>query len=33
VRFLRRTFMAVPRSRETEYLDIDSAVTRLLAGR
>src|SRR6266704_2515858 len=30
VRFLRRTYMAVPRSRETEYLDIDAAVTRLL---
>ena len=33
VRFLRRTYVAVPRSRETEYLDIDAAVTRLLAGR
>ncbi len=30
VRFLRRTFSAVPRGREDEYLDIDSAVTRLL---
>jgi hypothetical protein len=33
VRFLRRTYVAVPRGRETEYLDLDAAVTRLLAGR
>jgi hypothetical protein len=33
VRFLRRTYVVVPRGRETEYLDLDGAVTRLLAGR
>ncbi|MGH3712182.1 MAG: SsgA family sporulation/cell division regulator [Micromonosporaceae bacterium] len=29
VRFLRRTFSAVPRGRESEYLDIDVALTKL----
>jgi len=33
VRFLRRTYVAVPRGRETDYLDLDAAVIRLLAGR
>jgi hypothetical protein len=33
VRFLRRTYILVPRGRETEYLDLEAAVTRLLAGR
>jgi hypothetical protein len=33
VRFLRRTYIVVPRGREAEYLDLDAAVTRLLAGR
>jgi hypothetical protein len=33
VRFLRRTYVVVPRGRETEYLDVDAAVNRLLAGR
>src|SRR5882672_6139515 len=33
VRFLRRTYVVVPRGRETEYLDLDAAVSRLLAGR
>jgi hypothetical protein len=32
-RFLRRTHVVVPRGRETSYLDLDTAVTRLLAGR
>lgn len=31
VRFLRRTYIAVPRGRESEHLDVDAAVTRLLA--
>lgn len=30
VRFLRRTFSAVPRGREGEYVDVDTAVARLL---
>lgn len=30
VRFLRRTYVAVPRGRESEYLDIDTALTRLM---
>jgi hypothetical protein len=29
VRFLRRTFSVVPRGHESEYLDIDAALTRL----
>jgi len=33
VRFLRRTYIAVPRGREGDHLDVDAAVTRLLAGR
>jgi len=33
VRFLRRTYVVVPRGRETEHLDVDAAVNRLLAGR
>ncbi len=33
VRFLRRTYLAVPRGREADYLDLDTALTRLLAGR
>ncbi|GAA1818436.1 SsgA family sporulation/cell division regulator [Planosporangium flavigriseum] len=33
VRFLRRTYIAVPRGRESEHLDVDTAVTRLLAER
>ena len=33
VRFLRRTYVAVPRGRESDHLDVDAAVTRLLAGR
>lgn len=33
VRFLRRTCAAVPRGHESEYLDIDAAVSRLLADR
>jgi hypothetical protein len=33
VRFLRRTCVAVPRGREAEQLDVDAAVTKLLAGR
>ena len=33
VRFLRRTYMAVPRGREYEHLDVDAAVNRLFAGR
>jgi sporulation and cell division protein SsgA len=32
VRFLRRTCAAVPRGRESEHLDIDTVVSRLLAG-
>jgi hypothetical protein len=32
-RFLRRTFMAVARGRESEHLDVDAAVNRLLASR
>lgn len=31
VRFLRRTYVAVPRGRESEHLDVDAAVNRLLA--
>jgi hypothetical protein len=31
VRFLRRTFVAVPRERESDHLDVDGAVARLLA--
>src|SRR4051794_1186689 len=33
VRFLRRTYVVVPRGREAEHLDVDTAVNRLLAGR
>jgi hypothetical protein len=33
VRFLRRTCVAVPRGRESDHLDVDAAVNRLLAGR
>jgi hypothetical protein len=33
VRFLRRTYVAVPRGRESDHLDVDTAVNRLLAGR
>jgi hypothetical protein len=33
VRFLRRTYVVVPRGKETELLDLDAAVVRLLAGR
>jgi hypothetical protein len=33
VRFLRRTYVVVPRGREAEQLDMDATVTRLLAGR
>ncbi len=33
VRFLRRTCVVVPRGRESEYLDVDAAVSKLLAGR
>jgi hypothetical protein len=32
VRFLRRTYVAVPRGRESDHLDVDAAVNRLLAG-
>jgi hypothetical protein len=31
VRFLRRTYIAVPRGRESEHLDVDAAISRLLA--
>lgn len=31
VRFLRRTYVVVPRGREAEHLDVDTAVNRLLA--
>src|SRR3712207_7533550 len=33
VRFLRRTYVVVPRGRESEHLDVDAAVNRLLGGR
>jgi hypothetical protein len=33
VRFLRRTYVVVARGRETDHLDVDAAVNRLLAGR
>jgi hypothetical protein len=33
VRFLRRTYMVVPRGGESDHLDVDAAVNRLLAGR
>jgi hypothetical protein len=33
VRFLRRACAAVPRGRESDHLDLDAAVNRLLAGR
>jgi hypothetical protein len=33
VRFLRRTYVVVPRGKETDHLDVDNAVTKLLAGR
>jgi hypothetical protein len=33
VRFLRRTYVVVPRGRESDHLDVDAAVNRLLAGR
>ena len=33
VRFLRRTYVVVPRGRETDHLDVDAALVRLLAGR
>ncbi len=33
VRFLRRTYVAVPRGRESDHLDLDGMVNRLLAGR
>jgi hypothetical protein len=33
VRFLRRTYASVPRGGESEHLDVDAAVNRLLAGR
>jgi hypothetical protein len=33
VRFLRRTYLAVQPGRETEHLDVDTAVSRLLADR
>ena len=33
VRFLRRTYVVVARGRETEHLDVDAALVRLLAGR
>lgn len=32
VRFLRRTYVVVPRGKEAEHLDVDTAVNRLLAG-
>ena len=31
--YLRRTYVAVPRGRESDHLDVDAAVNRLLAGR
>ena len=33
VRFLRRTYVAGARGRETDHLDVDAALVRLLAGR
>jgi Streptomyces sporulation and cell division protein, SsgA len=33
VRFLRRTYIAVPRERESDHLDVDGALTRLLDDR
>lgn len=33
VRFLRRTYVVVPRGHETEQIDLDATVNRLLAGR
>ena len=33
VRFLRRTYVVVARGRETDHLDVDAALVRLLAGR
>src|SRR5690606_4237851 len=33
VRFLRRTYVVVPRGQETDHLDVDAAVVRLLARR
>lgn len=33
VRFLRRTYVVVPRGRETDQLDVEATVTRLLADR
>jgi hypothetical protein len=33
VRFLSCTYMVVPRGEETDYLNLDAAVTRFLAGR
>jgi hypothetical protein len=33
VRFLRRTHVAVPSGHESDHLDVDAAVSRLLAGR
>lgn len=33
VRFLRRTYAAVPRGRESEYLNIDRALTKLFQSR
>lgn len=33
VRFLRRAYVAVPGGKESDHLDIDAAVNRLLAGR
>ena len=33
VRFLRRTYSVVPHGHETDHLDVDNAVNRILAGR
>jgi hypothetical protein len=33
VRFLRSTYVAVPHGRESDHLDVDAAINRLLAGR
>jgi hypothetical protein len=33
VRFLRRTYVVIPRGREADHLDVDAAVNRLLMGR
>ncbi|MEV6524611.1 SsgA family sporulation/cell division regulator [Longispora sp. NPDC051575] len=33
VRFLRRTYVVVPRGKESDHLDVDAAVVRLLSAR